>query len=105
MTPLLRAILAASGLALAALRDVRATDRITVRRPVPDGYMIEHIAVHEAVVPDGVVPANRDGEVARFECLDTAALIEQLRQDAFTLEAALVLVGALAREGVLETRP
>ena len=72
-----------------------------MRRPVPDGYMIEHIAVHAAVVPDRVVPVNRDGEVARFERLATGALLERLRRGAFTLEAALVLVGALGREGQL----
>ncbi len=88
-----------AGLEIDALRDVRATDRITVRRPVEDGYMIEHIRVHEAIVPEGVVPVNRDGEVARFECLDTRALVARLEQDAFTLEAALVLAGALERAG------
>jgi len=47
------------------------------------------------------VPVNRDGEVARFECLGTAALVERLRADAFTLEAALILAGALERAGAL----
>lgn len=90
-----------AGLEIAALRDVRATDRITVRRPVPDGYMIEHIVVHEAVVPEGVVPVNRDGEVARFDLLDTRGLVERLAQDAFTLEAALILLGVLERARAL----
>jgi len=90
-----------AGLEVDALQDVRASDRITVRRPVSDGYMIEHIAVHEAIVPQGVVPVNRDGEVARFEHLDTAGIVERLRGDAFTLEASLILVGALERAGAL----
>jgi 8-oxo-dGTP pyrophosphatase MutT (NUDIX family) len=91
-----------AGLDVARLDRLAEVDRITVRRPVADGYMIEHIAVHAAVLPDGVMPVNRDGEVARFERLATAALVERLRRDAFTLEAALVLVGALEREGALD---
>ena len=31
--------------------------------------MIEHIEIFEAVVPDGLEPVNRDGEVDRFEAL------------------------------------
>jgi len=98
---LVRETLEEAGLDVAALHELRAADRITVRRPVVDGYMIEHIEVHEAVVPRGQVPVNRDGEVARFECLGTAALVERLRADAFTLEAALILAGALERAGAL----
>jgi 8-oxo-dGTP pyrophosphatase MutT (NUDIX family) len=90
-----------AGLDVAMLEELAEVDRITVRRPVPDGYMIEHIAVHAGIVPAGVVPVNRDGEVARFERLATAALVERLAHGAFTLEAALVLIGALEREGAL----
>jgi hypothetical protein len=78
--------------------------RITIRRPVSDGYMIEHIEVYEAVVPRGVEPANRDGEVERFEALAPADLVARLQADAFTLEAALILVEALRRRGLLDGR-
>ena len=88
-----------AGLAVADLESLQRADRITVRRPVDDGYMVEHIEVHEAVVPPALVPANRDGEVERFECVSTATLLERLAADAFTLEAALILVGALERRG------
>jgi len=66
--------------------------------------MIEHIEVHEAIVPPRLRPENRDGEVARFECLATPELVDRLRADAFTLEAALILVEALRRRGLLEGR-
>ena len=56
-----------AGLALADLRDLERCPPITIRRPVAEGYMVERIDVFRAVVPDGVVPANRDGEVERFE--------------------------------------
>src|SRR6185369_12228521 len=86
-----------AGLEIGELENVRRVDRLTVRRPVADGYMVEHIEVHEAALPARLVPVNRDGEVARFECLSTEALVERLHADAFTLEAALILAGALVR--------
>ena len=80
-----------AGLALADLGTlVRGLD-VTVRRPVPEGYMDERIAVFRAVLADGVTPSNRDGEVARFECLDEAALRRRLAAGEFTLEATLIL--------------
>jgi hypothetical protein len=51
--------------------------------------------MYAATLPEGLVPNNRDGEVAGFACLDRAAIELRLRAGAFTLEAALVLVAAL----------
>ena len=94
-----------AGLAVEALEEVAAAGRITIRRPVSDGYMIEHIEVFEAVVPRGLEPVNRDGEVDRFEALLPAELIARLKADAFTLEAALILTAALQRRCHLEPTP
>ena len=80
-----------AGLHLDALQALAATARVTVRRPVTEGYMVEHIDVYEAVVPDGLVPSNQDGEVAGFACLAPPALAQRLEEGAFTLEAALML--------------
>ena len=91
-----------AGLAVEALEQVSTAGRLTIRRPVSDGYMIEHIEVFEAVVPRGLEPVNRDGEVDRFEALMPADLIARMEADAFTLEAALILVEALRRRGHLE---
>ena len=93
-----------AGLAVYALAAVAPAGRVTIRRPVSDGYMIEHIEVFEAVVPRGVKPVNRDGEVERFDVLDPAELLARLQADAFTLEAALILADALRRRGLLEGR-
>ena len=89
-----------AGLAIADLVDVRHTDRITVRRPVARGYVIEHVEVFEATVPAQLVPANQDGEVERFECLTIAALLERLAAGEFSLEATLILDRSLARRGL-----
>lgn len=80
-----------AGLELDALHDVAAFGRVVVRRPVTEGYMVEHIEMFDALVPDALVPVNQDGEVQRFEAVTRDALIDRLHADAFTLEAALVL--------------
>jgi 8-oxo-dGTP pyrophosphatase MutT (NUDIX family) len=86
-----------AGLRLAQLEDVSPLGRLTIRRPVREGYMVEHIHMFAATVPDGIVPVNQDGEVQRFECLERASLLARLDEDAFTLEAALILDAALQR--------
>ena len=80
-----------AGLRIVDLLDLRTVGHIVIRRPVVDGYLIEHIRVSVATVPEGLTPTNLDGEVARFERLDRAAVIARLHADAFTLEAAMIL--------------
>jgi 8-oxo-dGTP pyrophosphatase MutT (NUDIX family) len=90
-----------AGLRIADLQALRPVDRITIRRPVSEGYMVEHIDVFEAVVPDEIEPLNQDGEVERFECLAPLALLEQLAGGRFTLESALMLAASLRRRGLV----
>jgi 8-oxo-dGTP pyrophosphatase MutT (NUDIX family) len=92
-----------AGLRVHDLRELRRSDGMTVRRPVREGYMVEHIEVYEAVVPEGLVPVNQDGEVARFERLAPEALWQRLAADEFTLEAALMLAAGLERRGALRS--
>ncbi len=81
-----------AGLAIGDLQGLAPCGGLTIRRPVVDGYMVEHIEIFEAVVPDNLEPVNQDGEVERFECLAPDALLARLRAGAFTLEAALILL-------------
>ena len=90
-----------AGLAAADLRGLCAIGRVTSRRPVSDGYMVEHIEMFEAVVPDDRVPANQDGEVMRFERVVPDVLRAGLAQREFTIEATLVLLHWLRRHGAL----
>lgn len=85
-----------AGLRIDALQRVAPFGRFTERRPLAEGYMVEHIEMFEAQAPAGSTPVNQDGEVARFECLDRATLVERLHADAFTLEAAMILAEWLA---------
>lgn len=80
-----------AGLRIEALEATRPFGRLSVRRPVGDGYMVEHIAMFEARVPETLVPQNQDGEVAQFARLTLDDLREGLNADQFTLEAALIL--------------
>jgi 8-oxo-dGTP pyrophosphatase MutT (NUDIX family) len=79
-----------AGLQLAELGGLRDLGRLIVRRPLPDGYMVEHIEMFTAELPDGVSPQNQDGEVMGFECLSVDDLIEKTRDDFFTFEATLI---------------
>lgn len=98
-TTLERETMEEAGLRLDQLRQLVRVPSLVIRRPVPEGYMHEDIAVYEAVIAKGVEPSNRDGEVERFECLDRADLTARLAADAFTLEATLILAAWLERRG------
>ena len=80
-----------AGLHIEALEDVAPRGRFTVRRPVDNGYMVEHIHVFSATVPVGLTPLNQDGEVAAFECVPRDLLTQRLLAGQFTLEAGLIL--------------
>ncbi len=87
-----------AGLALSSLAWLRHGGRVTIRRPSSQaeglGWMHEHIDWFECEVPEGVRPGNQDGEVEAFHLLDVPALQAHLLDDAFTLEAALVISAA-----------
>ena len=89
-----------AGLHLPELQSVAGFGRLTVRRPVAEGYMVEHIHMFEGVVPEGVSPVNQDGEVAKFERIDLAELRQRLQRNNFTLEAALILLLWLEHRGM-----
>jgi 8-oxo-dGTP pyrophosphatase MutT (NUDIX family) len=80
-----------AGLDVATLLELRRGERISFRRPVAEGYLVEHVDVFTARLPAGIEPSNRDGEVARFDCLDAGALATRLAAQDFTLEATLIL--------------
>ena len=85
-----------AGLRIADLQGLRATGNWVVRRPVAEGYLVEHIEVFSATLGAACAPNNWDGEVAGFECLDAPAVLRRIERGGFTLEAALILAEALA---------
>lgn len=58
-------------------------------------YMRERIDWFSAIVPAPLQPANQDGEVQQFRCIDSATLMQWLVQGEFTPEASLVLAAYL----------
>ena len=88
-----------AGLKIADLQNVIYGGRILTRRPASDGkgtgYVIEDIDWYSCTVPDGVLPENQDGEVARFALMDSDTLLKAMQRNEFTTEAALILADVL----------
>lgn len=89
-----------AGLDLAALQDVRRGGHFVVQRPNSRdggiGYVVERIDWFTCVLPDGLVPQNRDGEVAQFALMNPQELQARLQANAFSLDAAHIFVAALS---------
>lgn len=85
-----------AGLRLEQLGELRPGGCILTRRPsaVPRGYVVERLHWFRCIVPEGVVPENQDGEVASFARLDAEEVTRRLERDAFTVDAALILLQA-----------
>ena len=84
-----------AGLRLQVLQGLREAGRCSFERPVSDGWLVEHIDLFEAWVPEGVSPLNQDGEVECFELAGTEAVVERFVRDEVTLEAALMMARAV----------
>jgi 8-oxo-dGTP pyrophosphatase MutT (NUDIX family) len=68
-----------------------------MNRRVPEGFQREAVLTCECVLPQGVIPSNRDGEVEEIACLDPETVYRMLKANAFTLEASIVITEDLYR--------
>lgn len=84
-----------AGLRLQALQALREAGRCSFERPVSDGWLVEHIDLFEAWVPEGLSPINQDGEVECFERAGAPQVLERIVRDEVTLEAALMMARAV----------
>ena len=83
-----------AGLKLAQLEELQRGGAIVIRSPSNSGfggYIVERIDWYRCVLPDGVVPANQDGEVQEFRLMSAEEVLGRVLQREFTLEAALLL--------------
>lgn len=83
-----------AGLRLEQLQALRPGGVLRMERPTGDGgagYVVELIDWWHAVLPEGVLPDNQDGEVACFRLVDGAELGRMLQSGQFTLEASGIL--------------
>lgn len=84
----------------------RSPLRIIVRmhRRLPEGYQVEDVLVSDCVLDESVVPANLDGEVSEIRRVSLDELFQMINDNAFTLEAELVIIEGLQqrmREGLI----
>lgn len=84
-----------AGLQMNQLDAVKPQGLFTVRRSVPEGYLVERVHVFHCTVPSHLTPVNQDGEVERFERVSHERLVAGLLAGEFTLEAARILAEAV----------
>lgn len=82
-----------AAVALAAQEPMRTVVRM--HRRLPDGYQVETVCLSDCVLDAATVPANLDGEVLEFRCVDMAELHDMMTRGAFTLEAELCILDSL----------
>ncbi|MEY2689067.1 MAG: hypothetical protein RL375_3265 [Pseudomonadota bacterium] len=90
-----------AGLDLARMRSARPTGVYRIVRDLPEGLQNEDIHVHEIDLPDEVVPANQDGEVAQFLRLDIATTLRHVQAGDLTVDASIATLDCALRHGWL----
>jgi 8-oxo-dGTP pyrophosphatase MutT (NUDIX family) len=88
-----------AGLKLAQLQALRRRGKLFLHKPSgiagDQGYVHERIDWFDCELPQGTAPVNQDGEVAQFALVSCSELEDMLHANAFTTEAALILVAWL----------
>ena len=106
MTPfetLMKESLEEAGMSADLARTAKGAGAVRCKREVEEGLHHEIVFVHDIILPESFIPANRDGEVAEFTCVSIADLTQRLakKPDDFTVDAALVALDCLIRRGYL----
>jgi len=68
---------------------------VRMHKRLPEGMQVEDLVVSECVLPGSVTPTNMDGEVSCIRRLSPRVLWRMIRDDAFTVEAELVILHSL----------
>ena len=74
---------------------------IRLQRDIPEGFQHEWLYSWDLALRADEVPANQDGEVARFRLLDVEQAAELAAGDTMTVDAALVTLDFLLRHRLL----
>ena len=90
-----------AGLLPAQLQAARAGRVIRLLRDIPEGLQHEWLHAFDLRLPEGVEPANQDGEVAGFRLLPVAEALVLAASGAMTVDAALVTLDFALRHGLL----
>jgi 8-oxo-dGTP pyrophosphatase MutT (NUDIX family) len=74
---------------------------IRLLRDIPEGLQHEWLHAFDLRLPEGVAPANQDGEVAGFRLLPVPDALVLAASGAMTVDAALVTLDFALRHGLL----
>jgi isopentenyldiphosphate isomerase len=74
-----------------------------MHKQVPEGFQSEDVLTCECILPEGVTPKNRDGEVMDIQLFEPQTIFNMLKEGAFTLEASIVLVEGLLAKATART--
>ena len=95
-----------AGISAPLARAARPAGVVHSRKPTVDGLQRETIFVHDLALPPDFIPANQDGEAVehRLVGLDAAArmIAQPAGPDEVTLDASLVVLDYLVRNGTLQ---
>ncbi len=98
-----------AGIPEALAREARLTGTLRVARLLPDGWQDEILFVHDLWLPSTFLPVNQDGEAGGHVRLPLEEVARVLPwhdgPDAMTVDASLVALTALVREGVFDGDP
>jgi 8-oxo-dGTP pyrophosphatase MutT (NUDIX family) len=87
-----RETLEEAGLAADAFTPIAEPSRVTVLRPVPEGWMREVSVTFPVRVASDAVPVNRDGEVECFDLVTPEELLARIERGEVTVEASIALL-------------
>lgn len=90
-----------SGLDAVLARQARPGRRIRLLRDVAEGLQHEILFSYDLRLPEGLQPRNIDGEVMAHRLVPVDEVIELLKGEAMTVDAALVTLDFLLRHDLL----
>jgi 8-oxo-dGTP pyrophosphatase MutT (NUDIX family) len=89
-----------AGLGPPLAQHIQRVGRITTAREEPEGWHDETLLVFNLYLPEAVIPHNTDGEVSEFVCLTPAEVMQRIRADDFSKDAACVIAQGLLSDPV-----
>ena len=90
-----------AGIEQALAANARAAGVLQVCHEVPQGLHSEVLYVHDLEVAADFQPRNLDGEVGEFMCLPATETADRIANGEFTVEAGLVTLDFLLRQGAI----
>lgn len=97
-----------AGVPPALARSARRVGALHVERCGADGFQRETIVAYDLALPAAFVPASQDGEAVEHRRVDRAQALRLIAQedgpDVVTIDASLVVLDWLARQGLVPPR-